>query len=473
MTTILPSARSSWDVIADQLGQGLSQTLPQAAQQRSNRNALQQSLDEIKNLGNQPNATALDTLTSLMKAGAGIPGSERYMAQLYPLVMKQMEAKMAPQGAGNNASNVPQESAQSSNGMSTASQKNQSNLPIPLPQPAFQPYENELEGIELGRGPIPKTYTPEQYQEVDQRYKSSGLDSTPAIQQMQIQDEAARKQLEDQIKAAETVGNINDLRSQQQARVRAKLREHLPELNEADFAIAERIAQRPEFRNIKNDNLRAEKVRQEYNLYQSAVDSFNKNSERPAYDDSEHSRQMKNLGQYATVLVRNGQRDLADQILSNNKWGPVEKSKILNPLDEDTLKSFENGPKIPNEMDLIKVLPDDPRFEKEAENAIAQRKNFVKKYEDKIIKNFKTGSYDPSSNVIPGSSPLQMRDEFLKNGGDWREFEDLFNDAIKKGKIKLDSYQEQERSYLNQHPDKSFSIGEILWRMNPFYKGRK
>lgn len=473
MTTILPSARSSLDVIMDQLGGGLSQTLPQAAMQRSNRNALQQSLDEIKNLGNQPNANALDTLTSMMKAGAGIPGSERYMAQLYPLVMQQMQAKMSPKGAGNNVSNIPQESGEFSNEISKFSQKNENNLPIPLPQPAFQPYENELEGIELGRGPIPKTYTPEQYQEVDQQYKSSGLDSSPAIQQMQIQDEAARKQLDDQIKAAETVGNINDLRSQQQARVRAKLREHLPELNEADFAIAERISQRPEFRNIKNDNLRAEKVRQEYNLYQSAVDSFNKNSERPSYDDSEHNRQMKNLGNYATTLVKNGQRDLADQILSKNKWGPVEKSKILNPLNESTVKSFQNSPKIPRVDDLIKVLPDDPRFNKEAEKAIKQRGNLVDKYEDVIINNFKTGSYDPSSNVIPGSSPLQMRDEFIKNNGDWRDFERIFNKALASGKIKLDSYQEQERQYLNQHPDKSFGIGEILWRLNPFYKGRK
>lgn len=473
MTTILPSERSSLDVILNQIGSGLSQTLPQAALQRSNRDALQKSLDEIKNLGNNPNATALDTLTSMMKAGAGIPGSERYMAQLYPLVMQQMQAKMSPKGAGNDDSNIFNGYGKDSNIKYNASGNRESNLPIPLPEPSFQPYENELEGIELGRGPIPKTYTPEQYQEVDQRYKSAGLDSTPAIQQMQIQDEAARNQLNDQIKAAETVGNINNLRAQQQARVRTKLREHLPELNEADFAIAERISQRPEFRNIKNDNLRAEKVRQEYNLYQSAVDSFNKNSERPAYDDSEYNRQMENLGKYAHILVRNGQRDLADQILSNNNWGPVEKSKILNPLNESTVKAFEKSPKIPQLDDLITVLSDDPRFDKQAEKAIKQRNAIVDKYEDVIINNFKTGFYDPSSNVIPGSSPLQMRDEFIKNNGDWRDFERIFNNAVTKGKIKLDSYQEQERQYLNQHPDKSFGIGEILWRLNPFYRGRK
>lgn len=48
MTTILPSARSPFDAIMEQVGHGLSQTLPQAAQQRSNRDALQKGLGNIK-----------------------------------------------------------------------------------------------------------------------------------------------------------------------------------------------------------------------------------------------------------------------------------------------------------------------------------------------------------------------------------------------------------------------------------------
>lgn len=55
MTTILPSARSAFDVIGEQMGRGLSQTLPQAAQQRSQREtgleAINQLQRDIQNSG--------------------------------------------------------------------------------------------------------------------------------------------------------------------------------------------------------------------------------------------------------------------------------------------------------------------------------------------------------------------------------------------------------------------------------------
>ncbi len=48
MTTILPAERSSFDVIMNQLGQGLSQTLPQAAMQRSQRETGLSAIDQLQ-----------------------------------------------------------------------------------------------------------------------------------------------------------------------------------------------------------------------------------------------------------------------------------------------------------------------------------------------------------------------------------------------------------------------------------------
>lgn len=96
MTTILPSARSPSDLIFEQLGQGLSQTLPQAAQQRSNRETLVNSLGNIKNVANNPNASNLDVILSTLQAGAGIPGSERYIAQVLPELLRNVEANRGP-----------------------------------------------------------------------------------------------------------------------------------------------------------------------------------------------------------------------------------------------------------------------------------------------------------------------------------------------------------------------------------------
>lgn len=91
MVSILPTERSPWQAISNSIGRGLSDTLPQAAQQRSNRDALQKSLGNIKDLASNPNATNLDIMLSAMQASAGIPGSERYMAQVLPELLKQAE----------------------------------------------------------------------------------------------------------------------------------------------------------------------------------------------------------------------------------------------------------------------------------------------------------------------------------------------------------------------------------------------
>lgn len=92
MVSILPAQRSSWDVIGDLLGSNLQQSLPGAVQQGYNRGMLQKSLEEISNLSKQPNASNLDIMTKFLKATAGIPGSERYVGQVLPEILKQAES---------------------------------------------------------------------------------------------------------------------------------------------------------------------------------------------------------------------------------------------------------------------------------------------------------------------------------------------------------------------------------------------
>lgn len=91
MVSILPNERTPFDVIGKDVGRALQNVLPQAAMQRSNRSALQNSLSNIKNTSSNPNASNLDIMLAALQAGAGIPGSERYMAQILPELIKQAE----------------------------------------------------------------------------------------------------------------------------------------------------------------------------------------------------------------------------------------------------------------------------------------------------------------------------------------------------------------------------------------------
>lgn len=494
--TLSPNINTG-SILGQALGEGIQTGATKGIDYQVNRSRLQNALGSLKNIS--PDASPFELATSLIGATAGIPGAERYVGQLFPLLMNQLQAKKfgnTPQpgqqttpGLGQNVpganqtSNQPNQlpgfgnqQPQNAQGQPSGQSPTQTpnvNLAIQLPAPALSPFGTELEGIDLGIGPVPRTYSEDQYRQVANQYTQSGLDPTPAIEQMKLEDSVSRKRLEDLIGGAETVSKISTLRRGQQEAFREILREQLPHLNEQDFAVAERIAQNPQIRSIKNDKIRAEQVRKEFNLFQAAKKNLEDNSTRRDYDEKEYQRQKHNLGNYTKTLVSNGQRDLAEGILASNGWGPVEISEIINPIPKEVESGLKKLPIAPDPQELIRVSPDDPKFDQEAEKAIASRDKILDKYKDYIAKNFKTGSYDPNNIVKTGTSLLQLRDLAMQNNVSFQEFEQMINDLVNSGKIELDSYQLKDLPLLSEHPNRSFSIGEILWRLNPLYNPRK
>ncbi len=77
MTTILPTARSPSDLIFQQLGEGLSQTLPQAAAQRSQRETGLNSIDQLQEQLRMANGDISKILPALAKAYTLNPNLER------------------------------------------------------------------------------------------------------------------------------------------------------------------------------------------------------------------------------------------------------------------------------------------------------------------------------------------------------------------------------------------------------------
>lgn len=480
---------SAGNIIGAAVRQGLEQGGQNAVNYQIERSRLQNALGQLKNLS--PNASPFELATTLLSATAGQPDASKVVGQLYPLLLNQLQNKQfanTPQPSQQNiagmAQGTPQVGTQTGLQSGQAGIDQASNQPSPviapkvnlefkLPEPALTPFGQELEGIDLGTGPIPRTYSPEQYRDVANQYKAANLDPTPAIEQMQLEDQASRARLQDIIGGAKTVSDISQLRRQQQEAFRDILKEQLPNLNEQDFAIAERIAQSPELRKIKNDKIRAEQVRKEFNIYQGQRNNFADAAQRHNYNPSEYDRQKKALHNYAQTMIKYGQRDEAEKILKNDLWGSVETSEILNPLPSNFATGLKKLPEVPDPQTLIKVPFSDERFDKEAEKALETRNKIIDKYKDYIQKNFKTGSYDPSNIVEPGTSLLQTRDLAMQNGVTYQEFDKIIRELIDTGKIKLDKYQDMEKPLLFEHPNRSFGIGEILWRLNPFYTPRK
>lgn len=84
----------------NQIGNSLSQSFLEAykpaVQQEYQRGKLKDALAQAKNAANQPEAKPIDVLYSLLEATAGIPGSERYVGQIAPLLLEQARNNQTP-----------------------------------------------------------------------------------------------------------------------------------------------------------------------------------------------------------------------------------------------------------------------------------------------------------------------------------------------------------------------------------------
>lgn len=102
----------------EQLLSGLEKALTQAnqfateqQQYQRDRGRLQQALGQVSDTA-KPGSTPLQTTLSFLNAMAGIPGSERYVAQVLPQIISQAQAQITPspgeiKGSGGGTSQMP------------------------------------------------------------------------------------------------------------------------------------------------------------------------------------------------------------------------------------------------------------------------------------------------------------------------------------------------------------------------------
>jgi hypothetical protein len=88
MTTILPAERTPWEAISNAIGQGLSQTLPQVAQQRAERSQIQQGLSQLSQTNPE-----LKPLLSFLSSVAGTRQGAQYAEALAPEITKIMQTR--------------------------------------------------------------------------------------------------------------------------------------------------------------------------------------------------------------------------------------------------------------------------------------------------------------------------------------------------------------------------------------------
>ena len=458
MVSILPSARTPFDVIGADVGQALQSVLPQAVQQMYNRKNLQQSLNQIKQIAADPNSSPLDILLSTMQAGAGIPGSERYLATLAPELVKFAEARRAQgvrQPGEESIPAIPQR--QELPGFMGKEQPSAEFFPTNLgsqgapgniPQPATT-------------GQIIPLLTPSEKRSEAKRLSkestSAGIPLTPVQALEEVNKAEDDKRLHNQTVESERKQRVG---AQQTYGKRAsdELLKVYPEATSEQQAIFQKIGEEEAAKgkseaeinrflskaatNFKNSIVNVEKdlsAPRLQNMIQRAATGTYKNLEQAGEDVRSHLKPILDLGLY----------DTARKILSNKGYGPEEREVIINPLSERSKITLNKVPDVRAKKELGKI-PGQPVL------AISFKKPEIN------IDNIKDGLSDLKKSD-PNFSLVLARKAFEDKGYDWRIFKDALNDLERQG-FELTDDQNIQKGYLDTPPLNK--LEEILHGLN-------
>lgn len=444
MVSILPG-QSNWDLIGQAIGSNISQNLPGAIQQGYNRQMLQNSLQQIKDVAKNQNSSPLDTILSVMQAGAGIPGSEKYIASVLPEILKASQAR-----AFQNVRQPGEEAGQPIQRQA---------LPGFMQQPGQKTLQ-ENKFFPINRGPeeapgnlpqaatsgevIPLLNPSEKIKEAKRLLEDSrqaGIPLTPKEAFDQVSQNEADKRLHNQIVEQER-GQRVESQSDYGNKAVEFLKKYYPGSNPEIEAIfqkkGEEIAGKgkseaeinrtlaTEAKNFANAIANVEKELDAPRLFNSISRGLNgtyKNFESASSDVRKHLKPLLDLGLY----------DTARKLLQDKGYGIEERDIIINPLSERSKILLNRVPK-------IKAGP----FEG------MERTGFDFERKPVDLNNIKSSLLELKK-ADPNFSLVLARKYFEDKGYDWREFKNALNELESDG-FELTDDQRTQRGNLDTPP---------------------
>jgi hypothetical protein len=277
---ILPQPTSLGAEVGGALGQGIQK----GAEQGFQRANVQQALGQLSNL--PANATPFDLAKSLISATAGIPGAERYVGTLFPLLLQQMQRKDLLKSAD-----------------------------------SLEPKAGQ-----------------------DAQGATTGIPGQSRIISQQEMDQIAKNYPGDPNDVYAFLNQRNQAILNEQETYRTALSERIGSTDPADLAVAERMAQGDAFKGISNPRLKSDLVAKQFQKYEAARHAFAREAAvRPnaLAHHQDYKRRLDTLRTSAKPLVDHGQYDVAYKDLAQGGWSENEIAKILNPLSKDTTQQVD------------------------------------------------------------------------------------------------------------------------------------
>ena len=464
-------------MIGNALGMGISK-----------RAGLAQVENEIANAGNDP----AKLMMAMAKTGLYIPGMDRALAPMFQMLLSKRAASGdfpqpdqegigSPQQPGEgqpivqqgtspvmqNSQVNPQQQINPSQTQNAAysnlAQLQQQYPDIQPPMQEFNPevYGSQLQPGEIGYGAMPALYTPQQIAQQTLSDQQAGIQNSPKAAAMEKYNEGSRAVIRDYQTAVQNYNALAETRLKRQENLRGELQSQSGLKDPSDLATLESMAYLPEFQNINNDKIRAEKTVSAYNKFQDAKYSFEKGSTRPNYTSQDYKRKMDNLQSLVNPFLKYGQIDKAREILAKNDWSEMEIDKIINPLPDSAKNSIKNLPNLANNVYEHAQHP-----ERMSDNDFVKKQmKSTNEWENRLSKIIKPGVTDPRSTQVvkPGTSLILLASQADRQGVSSENFTRMIDNLLKQGKIKLDDYQYSELGKLQEGLGRLKSVGEYLY----------
>jgi len=458
MVSILPSARGPMDIIGADVGQALQGVLPGAVQQGYNRGQLQKSLSQIKDISANPSASNLDILLSTLQAGAGIPGSEKYMAAILPEIIKQAEANRAGKSSL---------AGESNQGMQ---QQQRNREPIEQPQqvqklPEFggnRFYPTNL-GPEGGPGHIPQEATTGKKlpllapNEKPAAIKKLIADNKAVGRILTIPEASAEINANEEDKKAHNASVDKELAQQVNAQKNygqqavEQLHKVYKKSNPEIDAVFKKFGEEEATKGKSEADIERSLAIKAKN-FSDAVFNIEKDLSAPrllnsitrklngTYKDFEQS--SKDIRSKLQPILELGLYDTARNLMSGLGYYPEEVDVTVNPLGEREKIALNKVPKNPTKQ--------------------SKHPSFFSPESGTDLNNIKEGLIDLKQ-ANPNFSLVLARKMFEDKGYDSRMFKDALNELEEQG-FKLEDDQQRQRGILDTPP--LDMLGQILSDIN-------
>ncbi len=441
--------------IGQALGMGVAKNF-QDPQQMVQRNLLKNALQEAKASMNDPNATPIDTLFSLIQAGAGIPGSERYMGALIPEVLKISQANASQkvplglqdqQGVQQGNAGISDISATGEGRAPTSTQQSLQNFLQDPNQNAFYPSNvgeqqapgNLPEAATVGRKlPVAST---QQLLEWSKEYAAkktqAGIPTTPIQAYEELKAMNADNKESNMLVEQERKERVASQREYGDIGTKAFLKVN-PNASDEEIAYIKRQVEQLAGENKSEadiERLAAGEARKYKNMISkvesglSPQRSYNRPYRTLMGTSKSAEKERNDVRVKIQPLLDAGLYDKARSLLSENGYYPEEREMIVSNLGENSVKTINRMPKIKTNID------------RSLEDGYTQGEtSIIKQNIKEVLKS------DPSANLI------LLRPKYEDSNVNWRIYKDTINESIDDGTFQPTEDQFNQLKTLEEPP---------------------